>query len=147
VTEVSAYRESAAEVRELIDYRLVLETGLAQVVALRRPSDSLNHARELVRRMDVASGWAEFHELDAEFHLAVAAAGGPDIAIRQYEIVLRELYRYYLPYPMDPLRASNLQHGLLLDALDAQDPQAAADVSREHVADLHRTMFVGLRDS
>lgn len=141
VREVGAYRESAAEVRELIDHRLVLEAGLVQVVAQRRPD--VGRLRELVRRMDTADGWAEFHELDAEFHLAVAETG-PDAAVRQYEVVLRELYRFYLPYPMDRLRASNDEHRRLLDALAAQDPGAAAAITRDHVGELHRTMFVGL---
>jgi GntR family transcriptional repressor for pyruvate dehydrogenase complex len=144
VGEVNAYRESAAEVHELIDHRLVLESGLTQLAALRRPDESLDSVRELVNRMDAASGWAEFHELDAEFHLAVATAAGPAPAVHQYEIVLRDLYCYYLPYPMELLQASNREHAALVAALAAQDPDAAAKVTRGHVAELHRTMFVGL---
>ncbi|MEC3973852.1 FadR/GntR family transcriptional regulator [Amycolatopsis sp. H20-H5] len=143
VREVSAYREAATEVRELIDHRLVLESGLTQLVARRRPDASLGDLRELVTRMDAASGWAEFHELDARFHLAVAAAGGPAPAVRQYEVVLRELYRYYLPYPMDLLRESNREHALLVAALAAGDTEAAASITRTHVEVLHETMFVG----
>jgi DNA-binding FadR family transcriptional regulator len=144
VTEVGAYRESVTEVRELIDHRLVLESGLTQLVAVRCPEDRLGSLRELVDQMDAAEGWADFHELDAAFHLAVASAGGPPSAVTQYRQVLRELYRYYLPYPMDQLRESNREHRRLLDALAARDPAAAASVTREHVEALHHTMFVGL---
>lgn len=141
VREVGAYRESAAEVRELIDHRLVLEAGLVQLVATREPD--VERLRGLVARMDTAAGWAEFHELDAQFHRAVAEAG-PPVAVGQYEVVLAELYRFYLPYPMAKLRESNREHARLVDALADGDPDAAARVTREHVGGLHRTMFVGL---
>jgi GntR family transcriptional repressor for pyruvate dehydrogenase complex len=141
VREVGAYRESAAEVRDLIDHRLVLETGLVQLVAKRSPD--LPRLRTLVARMDTAAGWAEFHELDAEFHRTVAAPA-PAAAVAQYETVLAELYRFYLPYPMSKLRESNRDHGRLVKALAAGDPDAAARVTRKHVRGLHQTMFVGL---
>ncbi|HEY3481211.1 MAG TPA: FCD domain-containing protein [Streptomyces sp.] len=141
VREVGAYRASAAEVRELIDHRLVLESGLAQLAATRSPD--VPRLRELVARMRDAAGWAEFHELDTEFHRAVAAPG-PAAAVRQYEVVLRELHRFYLPYPMPKLRESNREHARLVDALEAGRPETAARVVRAHVGRLHETMFVGL---
>ena len=144
VGEIKAYEESTAEVRELIDHRLVLESGLAQLVALRRPDESIDRLRDLVHRMDAATSWAEFHDLDAEFHLTVAAAGAPAPAVKQYGQVLRELYRFYLPYPMSALRASNREHELRVQALADQEPATAALVTRAHVGELHRTMFVGL---
>jgi DNA-binding FadR family transcriptional regulator len=141
VREVGAYRESAAEVRELIDHRLVLETGLAQLAATRRPD--IAPLRALVARMDTATGWAEFHDLDAQFHRAVAEPG-PPAAVRQYEAVLAGLYRFYLPYPMAKLRESNREHARLVEALATADPDTAARVTRAHVGELHQTMFVGL---
>ncbi|MDT8915711.1 FCD domain-containing protein [Amycolatopsis sp. PS_44_ISF1] len=145
VGEVKVYEESTAEVRELIDHRLVLESGLAQLVAVRRPDESIGRLGDLVHRMDAATDWAGFHDLDAEFHLAVAAAaGGPAPAVRQYGQVLRDLHRFYLPYPLPALRASNREHELLVQALADQEPETAALVTRAHVDELHRTMFVGL---
>ena len=55
-----------------------------------------------------------------------------------------ELYRFYLPYPMEKLRESNRDHAKLVKALSAGDPDAAARVTRKHVRGLHQTMFVGL---
>jgi len=141
VHEVVAYFESAAEVRELIDHRLVLETGLVQLVARRSPD--VERLRALVARMDTATGWAEFHELDAEFHRTVAAPGPPS-AVRQYEAVLAELYRFYLPYPLQKLHESNREHAKLVKALASGNRDAATRITRDHVGDLHQTMFVGL---
>ncbi|MFI5609629.1 FadR/GntR family transcriptional regulator [Amycolatopsis sp. NPDC051903] len=146
VGEVGAYRESSAEVRDLIDHRLVIEAGLAQLVALRRSDEDVEKLRDLVRRMDAATGWAEFHDLDAEFHLAVAASGAPAAAVQHYSGVLHELYRFYLPYRLSALRASNREHEVLVRAIAARDPDEAARVTRAHVGELHRTMFVGLSD-
>jgi DNA-binding GntR family transcriptional regulator len=39
---------------------------------------------------------------------------------------------------------SNREHELLVQALADRDPEAAALVTRAHVGELHRTMFVGL---
>jgi DNA-binding FadR family transcriptional regulator len=142
VREVGAYRESAAEVRELIDHRLVLESGLTQLAATTRTPD-VPRLRTLVTRMDTATGWAEFHELDAEFHREVAAPG-PPAAVHQYETVLAELYRFYLPYPLPKLRESNREHAELVEAISKGNPDKAARITRTHVGDLHRTMFVGL---
>ncbi|WIX79044.1 FCD domain-containing protein [Amycolatopsis carbonis] len=146
VGAVSAYRESSDEVHDLIDHRLVIEAGLVQLVATRRTEEDVERLRDLVRRMDEAAGWAEFHELDAEFHLAVAASGAPAAAVKQYELVLRELYRFYLPYRMSALRASNREHEVLVRAIATRNPDEAAIMTRAHVGDLHRTMFVGLPD-
>ncbi|MBB4685563.1 FadR/GntR family transcriptional regulator [Amycolatopsis jiangsuensis] len=144
VGEVRAYREASDEVHQLIDHRLVLESGLVQLVALRRPNDAVvDELRALVRQMDSTTGWAEFHELDARFHAAVANVGAPPAAIRQYLSVLEELYRFYLPYSMPSLHQSNRDHEVLVQALAEHDPEAAALVTRAHVDDLHRTMFVG----
>ena len=144
VREIAAYREAADEVRELIDHRLVLECGLTHLAARGHATEQLPRLRALVERMAAAADWAEFHELDTEFHLTVAVAGGPPAAVKQYESVLRELHRYYLPYPMAQLRESNVQHGHLVDALAEGDAPRATDLAREHVQVLHHTMFVGL---
>ncbi|GAA3576041.1 hypothetical protein GCM10022222_70940 [Amycolatopsis ultiminotia] len=143
VGEVRAYREASAEVHELIDHRFVLESGLVQLAALRRPDDVVDELRALVSKMDAATGWAEFHELDARFHTTVANAGAPRSAVHQYRQVLDELYRFYLPYPTESLHESNRDHEVLVQTLADQDPEAAAIITRAHVNDLHHTMFVG----
>jgi GntR family transcriptional repressor for pyruvate dehydrogenase complex len=137
VRETALYTGSAAEVGALIDHRLALECGLVHLAAVRRDSADALHA--LVQRMDVAASWAEFHSLDAQFHLAVATASG--LPTQRYFEVLQELYRYYLPYPIEYLRSSNQEHASLAKAIEAQDPLAAVEVTCQHVEALHHTML------
>jgi DNA-binding GntR family transcriptional regulator len=94
--------------------------------------------------MDKTLSWAEFHDLDAEFHRAAAAASGLTSTAKRYAGVLGELYGYFLPYPVEFLRESNREHAALVDALTRQDPAEAVQLTCEHVEALHETMFVGL---
>jgi DNA-binding FadR family transcriptional regulator len=141
VAEIAAYTGAAAEVHELIDHRLALESGLAHLAALRRDEVQLGELRELVARMEKASGWAEFHALDAEFHRALVAASGVEAAVARWGEVVRELYRYYLPYPMECLRRSNREHAELVAALENRDAVEVVDVVCRHVEVLHTTML------
>ncbi|MFG2356770.1 FadR/GntR family transcriptional regulator [Streptomyces sp. NPDC048521] len=140
----TAYRSDAAAVRRLIDHRLVLECGIAHLAAGHADETALAELEQLVDTMDGTASWAEFHGLDERFHLAVAAATGVTSADGPYGAVLRELYQYYLPYPMDALRRSNAEHRALVRALRDRDAAAAGAVARQHVETLHRTMYVGL---
>lgn len=146
VPETSAYSAAAERIHLLIDQRLVVEAGNAALAA-RAPDDAhLRALDQIVRRMDAVDTWAEFHCLDEEFHLAVAASTGLPGAVAQLRGLLHELYRFYLPYPLDHLRKTNAEHRALVDALRTGDTAGAVAVTHEHVACLHHTMFVGLTD-
>ncbi|MEU7051631.1 FadR/GntR family transcriptional regulator [Streptomyces eurythermus] len=147
VGEMDAYRGQNTEVRALIDQRLVMECGLAHLAARNADEAALRHLKQLADEMDHVPTWAEFHGCDERFHLAVAALTGVPAATHAYRSVLRQLYRYYLPYPLDALRQSNREHHALVDALRDADPAAAADIARRHVEVLHKTMFVGLLEA
>ncbi|GAA2788258.1 GntR family transcriptional regulator [Saccharopolyspora taberi] len=144
VRETQEYRAVAAEVHGLIDQRLVLECGIAHLAARNADDTDIDRLDQLTQRMDQAADWAEFHSLDETFHLTIAAVTGLDAIQQNYARLLRELYRYYLPYPMQYLRGSNCEHHELVDALRRRDPASAADIAQRHVAVLHQDMFVGL---
>ena len=117
VAEADAYRSATTEVHDLIDQRLLLECGVAHLAALSATKAQLAALKRLVRAMDRASTWAEFHTADEHFHIAVAEATGIPAAAA---------------------------HRDLLDAMTARDPVQAVNVAHGHVATLHKTMFVGL---
>ncbi|MEU0737931.1 FCD domain-containing protein [Streptomyces sp. NPDC006134] len=144
VLATAAYRADAEAVHRLIDHRLALECGIAHLAAARARAEDLARLQDLVDEMDTAPSWAEFHGCDERFHLRLAEATGVTSLTGPYGAVLRELYRYYLPYPMAALRDSNREHRELLDALRRKDAAAAGEAARRHVEVLHRTMFVGL---
>jgi DNA-binding FadR family transcriptional regulator len=144
VGATDAYRSDSAAVRLLIEHRLAFECGIAHLAATHADGAAIERLEELVGVMDRAPSWAEFHRCDERFHLAVAAAtGSPSLAV-PYGAVLRDLYRYFLPYPMEALRGSNAEHRRLVDALRRRDPAAATLIAQQHVEVLRRTMFIGL---
>lgn len=147
VGAMDAYRAQHIEVHALIDQRLVQECGLAHLAARNAEEATVTELQQLADDMDQVPTWAEFHGCDERFHLAVAAAAAAPAATEAYRGVLRQLYRYYLPYPMETLRQSNREHHALVDALRRGDTAAAADIARQHVEVLHQTMFVGLLDA
>ncbi|MET8022632.1 FadR/GntR family transcriptional regulator [Streptomyces avermitilis] len=144
VLTTEAYRTATDAVHRLIDHRLALECGIAHLASVRASGEDLSELQEIVEEMDRAPSWAEFHGCDERFHLRLAEATGTPSITGPYGAVLRELYRYYLPYPVDALRASNREHRDLLDALRRQDTAAASEAARHHVETLRHTMFVGL---
>lgn len=144
VAETAAYRDAAGEVHDLIDRRLLLECGVAHLAARSATKMQLAELTNLSAAMDEAETWAQFHALDEKFHLLVADATTLRPAAAQYGQVLRELYRYYLPYPLEYLRASNREHHDLVAALTSKDPVTAVEVAMRHVETLHQSMFVGL---
>jgi DNA-binding FadR family transcriptional regulator len=141
-----AYRSDAATVRLLIEHRLALECGIAHLAAGHADEVAVQCLADLVTEMDSVPSWAEFHRCDERFHLALAAATGSPSLTGPYGLVLRDLYRYYLPYPMEALRESNREHRELVGALRDRDPAAAAGIAQRHVEVLPRTMFIGLVD-
>lgn len=143
VEATDAYWSAADDVHRLIDHRLTLECGIAYLASRNAGEAAIAALDDLVTDMDQAPSWAEFHGCDERFHLAVAAATGAPAAVEPYGAVLRELYRYYLPYPLDTLRRSNEEHRALVEAIRRRDPAAAA-IAHDHVVQLRRTMFVGL---
>lgn len=144
VATVDAYRADAEKVHRLIDHRVVLECGIAHLASTHVTLADLADLRELADAMDTAPSWAEFHGCDERFHLRLAEATGVASVVAPYGEVLKELYQYYLPYPVDTLRASNQEHRALIDALSRADSAEAAELARRHVDVLHSTMFVGL---
>jgi DNA-binding FadR family transcriptional regulator len=144
VLAAEAYRTDSPAVHRLIDHRLALECGIAHLASSHASPDDLSALQDLVEEMDRAPSWAEFHGCDERFHLRLAEATGIPSITAPYGAVLRELYRYYLPYPMEALRESNTEHRLLIEALRRNDAAEAGELTRRHVEVLHRTMFVGL---
>jgi GntR family transcriptional regulator, transcriptional repressor for pyruvate dehydrogenase complex len=139
---VRALRADEHAVRRLVDERLLMESTLAHLAAQRATDAQL---AELAKHVDAAAAadtWAAFHLADRAFHLGIGAASGCPAAARHAE-VLQSLYRYYVPYPIEHLHASNEQHRAILAALVARDPVGALTKTYEHVAVLHAEMYFG----
>lgn len=142
LSEFEAYRAKGAEVSDLIDHRLVLECGNAYLAAGRATTSDIERLRGFVRAMDEAESWVAFRAIDPRFHLDVAAIAGSTDATRALAETLGTLLRFYLPYPISYLRASNREHEALVDAIESRDGAGAVAVVERHITELYGTVFV-----
>jgi GntR family transcriptional regulator, transcriptional repressor for pyruvate dehydrogenase complex len=146
VDAANIYRADSDAVHALINRRILLESALTHHAALRVTDAQLAALDDIVERAASASNWTDYHAADEKLHLAVARASGLDWAYPAYDEVLYELYRYFVPYPVAYLRGVNEQHRQLVDALRRHDAVDAVAIIGAHVAELHRSMFVGLAE-
>ncbi|WP_426516004.1 FadR/GntR family transcriptional regulator [Diaminobutyricibacter sp. McL0618] len=144
VDAVTVYRSDAETVHALINQRVLLECALTHHAALAITEQQLASLDQFVAQASSALNWTDYHAADEKLHLAVAQASGLAWALPNYHEVLFELYRYFVPYPIAYLHNVNEQHRLLVDALRRRDPVEAVAIIEYHVAELHRSMFVGL---
>lgn len=140
--EFAAYRAASAEAFDLIDHRLVVECGAAYLAARHARKGEIEHLRGLVAEMDTATTWPAFRAVDPRFHLAVAAIAGSTGAVDELADVLARLFRFYVPYPIEYLHASNREHEALVDAIEARDAARAVAVAERHIAALRDTVLV-----
>ncbi len=129
---------TSADVQEIYQMRLLLETEAAALAALRldRPrlqklmADCADLRRNLKAR-DVLTRWAD---LDERFHREIALASGN-------RRLAQDIFRYRLVhrgfntirFTADLIPQSLLEHEKLLAALDARDAQAARAAMTTHL--------------
>lgn len=126
----------AEELRDLSDYRSVVEGGAAALAAERATDEQLAYLDELVEAMEDVTDFATWSELDTLFHLILADASQSqrlttevkDLRSRTYQIsALWELN------PISTLRLSNRGHRSILRAVKARRPASARKAMTEHV--------------
>jgi GntR family transcriptional repressor for pyruvate dehydrogenase complex len=143
VEAATVYRDDADTVHALINRRVLLECALIHHAALSITDMQLAELDDIVETAATAQNWTDYHAADEKLHLAVVRASGLDWAYPAYDQVLFELYRYFVPYPVAYLHGVNEQHRQLVAALRRHDPVDAVSIIEDHVAELHRSMFVG----
>lgn len=142
---LAAYDADSSRVHGLIDERAAIEAGLAAITASRGDTDAFAAMHAEVRRMHAASDWATFREGDAAFHDLLATAAAMPAAASLHRRISRELYAYFLPYPISYLHESNKEHAAILSAIEQGDVAEAALLAHAHITELHRSMYVGQR--
>ena len=142
LADLLPYRVRSGEVHQLLDQRRVLECGMAFLAAERASQAELDALAREVEAMDRACTWAEFRAHDPRFHLCIAEIAASARAAAELAAVLGRLVRFYVPYPIEYLRASNDEHRELLGRLRARDGAGAASVARRHVEAIYDTVFV-----
>jgi DNA-binding FadR family transcriptional regulator len=128
----------AAEVldgaREVLDYRVAVETGAALLAAERARETDLERLVEMTERMDEAAEFEDYRRADVRFHIGVAeATGSPRLVAAMTEVQghMSTLISR-IAHPSEVLRNSNDQHRRLIGHLRRHDAGGAVRVAREH---------------
>ena len=140
-----------AEIVDIVEGRIAIETESAHRAAERRTPEDLEALQDvLARRADAARAAPDvgYVDIDLEFHRTVVAAA--------HNQVLAELFDSFLPRvrqamidmvglagPPARSRHDHDVHADIVDAIRDRDPERAAAVSRAHLVGIHRRMSPG----
>lgn len=129
---------TSADVQEIYQMRLLLETEAAALAALRLDRPTLQKlmadCAELRRNLDAGDVLSRWADLDERFHREIAlASGNGRLAqdIFRYRLVHRGFNT--IRFTADLIPQSLLEHEKVLAALDARDAQAARDAMTTHL--------------
>jgi DNA-binding FadR family transcriptional regulator len=132
-------RVSRSSLRDHLELRMILETEASRLAAVRRTEEDLAELRRLLDARGDTSGPGELEghiDRDLAFHLAVVTSA--------HNAALEELYRYF----SEAVRFTNIAistdkklpnpdlaaHVRILDAIERQDPDAAAEAAQATLA-------------
>jgi DNA-binding FadR family transcriptional regulator len=124
------------KMRDVLDYRVAVETGAALLAAERAAPEDLARMREQVEIMrDASEHFGAYRRADIRFHIAMAEAARSHrlvSAMTEVQGDMSELISL-IAHPEEVLAQSNAQHAQLVDLLDARSGAAAAELARKHL--------------
>jgi GntR family transcriptional repressor for pyruvate dehydrogenase complex len=120
--------------REVLDYRVAVETGAALLAAERAQESDLERLVALTERMDDATEFGDYRRADVRFHIGVAEATGSPRLVAAMTEVQGQMSNLIsrIAHPSEVLRNSNDQHRRLIGHLRRRDAGGAVRVAREH---------------
>ncbi len=127
-------RGNVAEVDEIIDFRIAVESRAAALAAQRRTDGDLRELAEATRELRPGMDRAAFRAADARFHSALARASRNS---RLAAAVRRARGELFLPtdelgWPA-AVGVTRRQHAAILRAVEAGDPSRAARAATAHL--------------
>jgi DNA-binding FadR family transcriptional regulator len=122
---------------EMYEVRRVLEAHVSSQAAARGDAELATELDRLCAAMEATEDVETSASLDAEFHTAIARAGGSPTLVAFLD-VLRTRSRSYQMFGMPDgptiMRTSNAAHRSIATAITDRDPAAAATAAGAHVA-------------
>lgn len=132
---------------ELLEFRMALEPGLAEAIALNASENDLKLIMETVEGGDSASGWEQWEHWDRAFHRNLVAATHNRLAIGVYDAVIGVRHeRPWLKIKQGHTDATfwkgyQDEHRKIAAALAARDASAAAEAMRDHLTKVRIKML------
>lgn len=132
-----ALKKKNTTLLEILDHRLVIESGVAELAAERAGKEQKRKLQELVEQMADAEGsFPDYRQLDIQFHLLIAESTGVarlQAVLTNIHIELADLMSV-VPHSREACTHSTAQHRQILAAILAGRPAKAREAMREHVA-------------
>lgn len=127
---------STDELRDLVDYRRVIEGGAAWLAAERATAEQIGYLQALVAEMEEIRGFDAWSERDGLFHLIVADASGSRRLVEQVAGVRGEVYRLAKlgSVPDALMELSDREHTEIVRAIAARRAARARAAMIRHVS-------------
>jgi GntR family transcriptional repressor for pyruvate dehydrogenase complex len=127
---------STDELRDLVDYRQVVEGGAAWLAAERATAEQIEYLEALVSEMKGIRSFDPWSERDALFHLIVADASGSRRLVEQVAGVRGEVYRLAKvgSVPKAVVELSDREHAEIVEAIAARRSAQARAAMIRHVS-------------
>ncbi|WP_280267859.1 FadR/GntR family transcriptional regulator [Nocardia wallacei] len=125
----------------VIEARIAIEAEAAALAAARRtPADLRAMWRALAARAEATGVVEELVDADTAFHRTVVTAAHNDVLTGMFDAFVPRLRHAMIDMlrlrPLPDEHADHLAHEVLLDAIRARSPEAAASASRVHLTSL-----------
>ena len=129
-------RRRSSSLLEILDHRLVVETGIAELAAERaRHEDSRRLVALATEMHDAEDDFSRYRTMDTQFHFMIAKTTG----VGRLSNVLAEIHAELsdlmtmVPYSRDACSHSTLQHERIAKAIASGNAAKARKEMREHV--------------
>lgn len=131
------YDERYEILDQLILVRTSLESSLAREAARKATTVDLAELHELMTQLEAAVREpALLDEVDVAFHERIMLSSGNQLGrsiVHTVHAEARQSARYVGHSTLAHRQQSNRQHRAILEAIEARDPEAAADLMSEHI--------------
>jgi GntR family transcriptional regulator, transcriptional repressor for pyruvate dehydrogenase complex len=119
----------------LNEVRRYLEVPSARLAAERRSADDIGRLAAILARLEDAADPAQRNKLDADFHIAMAQAGGNPLLVKLIEDLRSLLEAHSLAAAAAPNRRAIAiaEHKAIYDAILRRDPDAAGIAMSAHL--------------
>ncbi len=126
---------SEAALRDLADWRRVVEGGAAGLAAERATPAQIAHLEELTGAMEAITSFPTWSERDTLLHLIIADAAGSERIVSQVGRLREEVHRLgqLVRAPTSAAKLANREHRELVRAIAARRPERAQQAMVRHV--------------
>lgn len=128
------FRRRGAQIEQVFEFRLALETMSARLAAERRTEADLRRLTEGHAGLLASDAVGEFRRADSTFHLAVADASENPMLRESIEDARAAMFDSFDVLPFEVLRDSTATgHAAVLQAIEDRRADAAAAAMAEHL--------------